>query len=89
MLHNQRGGELTTLNTQGRIRTKDTIPPDHPGSRARPQREDPHRGPAPIDATLVDFVQIWGEPLIATNAVGFTTQPLTVYIVEDDGTVTQ
>ncbi|MGE5117384.1 MAG: hypothetical protein ACM3N6_12925 [Betaproteobacteria bacterium] len=44
---------------------------------------------APIDATLGDFFRIWGEPLTFTNVAGFTLQPMTVYIVDEDGTVTQ
>ncbi len=29
MLHNQGGGELTTMGVDGKIRSKDTIPPGH------------------------------------------------------------
>ena len=39
MLKNQGGGELTTLNTQGRIRSKDTIPP---GNDPLPPKDKEH-----------------------------------------------
>lgn len=39
MLHNQGGGELTTLNLRGRIRSKDTIAP---GNDPCPPRDKEH-----------------------------------------------
>lgn len=39
MLTNQGGGELTTMNLQGRIRSKDTIAP---GNDPNPPRDNEH-----------------------------------------------
>ena len=39
MLHNQGGGELTTHNVQGKIRSKDTIAP---GNDPNPPKDNEH-----------------------------------------------
>ena len=44
---------------------------------------------APRTFTLGQFFRIWGMPLESTNVVGYQGLPIRLFLVEEDGTVSQ